>query len=96
MHGHLSQLQKDKQVIAIALSFPEKDNSNIRDKVFSEINMDDLKKEDGTKTLIRSMDGVFKKVELTQVYRAYIRFDRFKRSANDAIESCIIEFEKLC
>ena len=91
----ITELEKDKQAIAVALSFPENDESHIRDKVFSEINMDDLKEEDGIKTLITFMDGIFKKDELTQVYDAYIKFDRFKRTMNDAIENYIIEFEKL-
>ena len=66
----ITELEKDKQAIAVPLSFPENDESHIRDKVFSEINMDDLKQEDGIQTLITFMDGIFKKDELTQVYDA--------------------------
>ena len=41
------------------------------------------------------MDGVFEKDELRKAYKAYIRFDRFKRSANDTTDSYIIKFENL-
>ena len=57
--------------------------------------MDDLKKENGTKTLIRFMYAIFKMGKLTQVYDGYIRFDRYKCSANGTIESSITEFQKL-
>ena len=40
--------------------------------------MNDLKQEDGIQTLITFMDGIFKKDELTQVYDAYIKFDKLK------------------
>ena len=91
----ITELEKDKQAIANALSFPQNDESHTRDKVFSEINMDHLKQEDSIQTLITIMDGIFKKDELTPVYDAYIKFDRFKRTLTDTIESYIIEFENL-
>lgn len=42
----VTELDKRKQGSAIALSLPE-DESNIRDKVFSELGVDKLNKEDG-------------------------------------------------
>ena len=39
----ITDLSKDKQGIAIALSLPEDDESQIREKVFDQISVDDLK-----------------------------------------------------
>ena len=61
----ITELGKDRQAIAGALFFPENGDSQIWDKVFSQINIDDSKKEDSTKTLIRFMDVAFEKDELT-------------------------------
>ena len=45
MHGHILLKRKKKKTGActIALSSPENDKSQIRDKVFNEINLEDLK-----------------------------------------------------
>ena len=42
----------------------------------NEIIMEDLKKEDGIKTLFKFLDIQFKKDELTEVYKAYVHFDK--------------------
>ena len=44
MHGHILLKRKKKTgACTIALSSPENDKSQIRDKVFNEINLEDLK-----------------------------------------------------
>ena len=53
----LPEFAKAKQGLALALSLPEKDSSNIRDKVFSVVSLEDLKSDDGVKKLIRFMDN---------------------------------------
>ena len=40
----VKDLTKDKQGVAVALSLPESDSSGIRNKVFRELTLDDLKK----------------------------------------------------
>ena len=61
----ITELGKDRQAIAGALFFPENGDSQIWDKVFSQINIGDSKKEDRTKTLTRFMNVAFEKDELT-------------------------------
>ncbi|XP_057302644.1 uncharacterized protein LOC130636814 [Hydractinia symbiolongicarpus] len=92
----LIDLEKQKQGIAVALSLPKEDSTQVRDKVFSEISIADLNKEDGIDTLIAFMDNLFKKDELTDMYKHYTNFDRYKRKSDETMESYIIEFEKLC
>ena len=43
----ITDLAKTKQGIAIALSLPEDDESKIKDKVFYQMSLEDLKSEDG-------------------------------------------------
>ena len=39
-----NNLAKEKQGVAIALSLPEDDDSQIREKLFSQVKLDDLKR----------------------------------------------------
>ena len=64
----LTDVKKDKQGLAVALSLPEKDSSNIRDKVFSDLSLDELKGDDGVKKLMEFMDKLFKKDQLSEAY----------------------------
>ena len=60
----VTDLRKDKQGVAIALSLPEDDKTQIREKVFEQISLDDLKKEDGFDILITFLDSHLKKDDL--------------------------------
>ena len=64
----VTELRKEKQGIAIALSLPENDNTQIREKVFDQIPIDDLKEDDGLNTLIAFLDDHLKKDELLTVW----------------------------
>ena len=48
----ITELSKNKQGIAVALSLPENDENKIKDKVFDQIALDELKDEDGLDILI--------------------------------------------
>ena len=48
----ITDLRQDKQGIAIALSLPDEDESKIREKVFDQIPLDDLKSDDGFTVLL--------------------------------------------
>ena len=91
----LTDLDKKKQGIAIALTLPEQDESGIRDKVFSDVKLEDLKKDDGVETLINFMDKLFKKDELSEAYEVFTDFERFKRKSTESMEVYVMDFEKL-
>ena len=42
----LTEVSKNKQAVAVALSFPDNDSTQIRDKMFNEVKIKDLNKED--------------------------------------------------
>ena len=60
----VTDLSKDKQGAAIALSLPE-DKNKIQEKVFNEIGLDKLKQDDGLDTLIQFLDGFLLQDELS-------------------------------
>ncbi|VDI80195.1 Hypothetical predicted protein [Mytilus galloprovincialis] len=91
----LTDLDKKKMGIAIALSLPEEGLNSIRDKVFSDLSLEALSADDGVDKLIELMDKIFKKDELRQAYEAYSEFDRFRRSKVSSMEEYVTEFEKL-
>ena len=91
----LTELEKKKQGLAIALSLPEEGQNSVRDKVFSEISADVLNADDGVTKLIEFLDKIFKKDELSEAYETYVEFDRFRRSKVSSMEDYVIEFEKL-
>ena len=90
----LTDLDAKKRGIAIALSLPEGQNA-IRDKVFSELSIDELNEDEGVKKLTDFMDKIFKKDELSEAYEVYTEFDRFKRSMVKTMEEYVNEYEKL-
>ena len=57
----VTELRKEKQGVAIALSLPENDKNQIREKVFKHITIEDLKKEDGLDALVAFLDAHLKK-----------------------------------
>ncbi|CAC5411356.1 unnamed protein product [Mytilus coruscus] len=76
----LTDLDKKKMGIAIALSLPEEGINSIQDKVFSNLSLEALNADDGIDKLIEFMDKIFKKDELSEAYEAYSELDRFRRN----------------
>ena len=61
----VTDLNKDKQDVAVALSLPEEDKTKIQKKVFNKIGLDKLKQDDGLDTLIQFLEGILLKDELS-------------------------------
>ena len=68
--------EKEKQGLLVALSLPEDDPTNIRDKVFSEVDLNELKAAGGLNSLIKYFDNQFGRDDLTVAYERYIEFER--------------------
>ena len=86
--------EKEKQGLVVALSLPEEDPSNIRDKVFSELEVSNLNKAEGLKTLTDYLDKQFGRDDLTVAYERYIEFERCKRKKDQKVNEFILEFEQ--
>lgn len=88
----VTTIPSKKQAINVALSFPE--GSEVRDRVFSEINIQNLNADDGINKLIQTLDKWYLKDKLTSAYESWSEFDTFRISESSSIESYITEFEK--
>ena len=88
----VTKVEKKSQAITVALAFDE--GSEVRDKVFSELNISELNTEDGMKKLIENLDKWYKKDELSSAYASWSNFYKYKRSQDCSIETYILEFLK--
>lgn len=88
----VTNIGKKKQAVAVALSFPE--GSEVRSKIFEEVNIDDLTDDNGVKTLLQHLDNWYKKDEMSAAYEAWTRFDTYFKGKDDSMETYILEFVK--
>ena len=93
--GHDNRLGRKEASSCSCISFEEDDPRQIRDKIFSELKLDELNQYEGMEKLIAFFEKLFKKDPLTNVYEHYINFYRFKRQSGVNMETYISEFEKL-
>ena len=56
----MTDLNKAQQGLAVTLSLPEHDPSEVRDKIINEIKLQDLNKDTGVELLIKYLDSLFK------------------------------------
>ena len=87
-------VEKSKHGMIVALSLPEDSKSEIRDKVFSELDTDTLNGEGGLKALLEYLDTQFGKDDLSETYERYINFERCKRGTDQGVNDFILEYEK--
>ncbi|KAK4314174.1 hypothetical protein Pmani_014507 [Petrolisthes manimaculis] len=88
----VTNVEKKKQAITVALSFPE--GSEVRDRVFNEIEITVLNADDGMKALLQQMDTWYKKDKLASAYDSWSDFDSFRKTDDLTMESYIMQFEK--
>lgn len=81
---YVTNVGKRKQAIAVALSFPE--GSEVRSKIFEEVNIDKLTNDDGMNVLLRHLVKWSKKDEMSAGYEVWIRFDIYTKEKEDAME----------
>ena len=82
----ITDLDKKKQGIAIALTLPEDDESGIREKVFDELSIADLKAEDGLDKLLTFMDKKLKKDDLADSWEKFSSFEEYQRKEQSITE----------
>ena len=88
----ITDLEKEKQGIAIALTLPE-DEERIREKVFDELSIADLKGEDGLDKLLTFMDKKLKKDDLADSWEKFSVFEEYERK-EQAITEYISKFDQ--
>ena len=88
----ITDLSKDKQGIAIPLSLPD-DESQIREKVFDQIPVADLKRDDGLIVLLNFLDQHLAKDDLTDSLEKFEDFQDFKRADGQSINEYVAVFD---
>ena len=89
----ITELSKNKQGIAVALSLPDDDENKIKDKVFDQIALDELKDENGLNILIAFLDKHLGKDDLADSIEKFEDFDDFKRNDGQTIQEFIAMFD---
>ena len=88
-----TSIDKNKQGLSIALSFPE--GSQVRQRVFDESdNLDDLNADDGVKKLILRLDKWYKEDDISAQYNTWRKLITYERQHGVSMESYISEFTR--
>ena len=91
--SEVTNVSKAKQGAVIALSLPEDDEYQIREKVFSGLSLDDLTNEDSLNILIKFLDGYLGKDELVDSIDKFEDFENFERADKQSIRDYIASFD---
>ena len=95
MWHEINDLPYTKQGTAIALSLPPESSSNIRDKVFEQLTITDLKAENGFETLLAFLDRELQKDYICANCDKFNEFEEFLRSSDQSIHEYITKFDQL-
>ena len=87
--SRVTELDKKKQALAVALGL----EGRAKD-IAMEIPADQLDSDDGMKTLLDKLDGVFQREEKDRAYEAYSQFDRLVKESSVSMADYIIDFEQ--
>ena len=89
----VSDVAKSKQGIVVALSLPEDHETQIREKVFDEMDLNELKKEDGLEKLLTFIDSKLGK-DLTDCLEKFEEFENIQRDSEQSIVDYIAKFDQ--
>lgn len=89
----VTDFAKGKQGIVVALSLPEEDETGIRERVFDEMKLADLKKDDGLQKLIAYMDKQLGKDDLADCLEKFEDFEDYKREQAQTMMDYISKFD---
>ena len=85
----VTDLQKTKQGIVVALSLPV----DIRERIFTQISTEKLKSEDGLAVLLKFLDNQLGKDDLFDSLQKYDDFENFERYEKQSIQDFIGMFD---
>ena len=90
----ITDVAKGKQAVTVAFSLPEDHESRIREKVFTELKLEDLNKDDGLKTLTTFLDKKLKVDDISDSWSKFNDFDECAREGNQSINEFIVKFDE--
>ena len=89
----VTDVKLEKQGIVLALSLPDIEDFNLREKVFENLSVEKLKGDDGVKDLIKFLDEQFGKDELEDSLQKFEDFDDYFRGPSENIAQFITSFD---
>ena len=89
----VTDLSSRKQAIVVALSLPEDDETQIRDKVFDQLPLEELKKENGLSLLVTFFDKHLAKDDLSDSLEKFTDFENYERREGQTICDFIANFD---
>lgn len=92
-HGERLQTWKRKSRGWLLHSLPEDDENKIREKVFEQIGLDDLKQDRGLDILIQFMDKHLGKDDLTDSLEKFEEFADFQHVEGQSVREYIAQFD---
>ena len=87
----ITELSKEKQAIAVALSLPKDDK--IKEKVFGELTLDELNNENGLTILFRLLDKHLLPDDLANCVNKFEDFEKLMRGPKESIQGYISNFD---
>ena len=88
----VTNVEKAKQAIVVALAIPDEQEGSIKKKVFSEIPTEELNAENGLETLIAFLDKIFQKDSFVEAYEKYMKWNSLYRKVGQKVEDFIIDY----
>ena len=89
----ITDLGKEKQAIAVALNLPNTEKNGIKERVFDELELNDLKRENGMDILFKFLDKHLLEDELVNSLKRFEEFEIFTRQNNENIREYVNKFD---
>ncbi|CAC5412668.1 unnamed protein product [Mytilus coruscus] len=91
--SEITDLDKKKGGISVAFTLPEDDESKIREKVFDQIDLEDLKNDTGFTTLVEFLGKQLAKDDLADSLEKFEDFEDFTRPEGQSIHEYVANFD---
>ena len=92
----LCGVPKAEQGILLWYNLPSDHSSDIKAKIYNEVGVTDLSKEDGVDKFINAMNEAFKPEDEVKAYDVFVEFFvDMKRKPEEKIKDFIVRFDKL-
>ena len=91
--GEMTDIPKKKQGIVVALSLPGDHKRQIKQNVFDQIPLENLKTDDGLTVLVNFLDRLLRKDDMDDIWKKYEDFEKLKREAGQPLREYISNFE---
>lgn len=92
----ITDVPSEERAGVVAWSLPAKHASRIRQKVFDNVEIKDLKKADGLKELMTYMDTVLEKDKLALQWERWREWESKSRASDQSMEEYIRQYDELC